>query len=150
MFFFWVGLWRTIRCVTFWTHRKTSRHTNGDIPFHPNCRNSSQHKNLLAKWCWLCSLTLTNLFLDLKPCDNTINPHCCCHTLQKLHTIINNKCLIKLTEGINLLHNNIHPHVAHRDHDQLHAMLWEVLKHHVHVDSPDLFTYNFQTFRPLK
>jgi histone-lysine N-methyltransferase SETMAR len=81
-----------------------------------------------------------SLFLDLKPCDNTVNAHRYCQTLQKLCTTNNNKCLVKLTEGINLLHNNVHPHVAHRVQDQLHAMLWEVLKRS--VDSPDLLTYN--------
>jgi hypothetical protein len=46
-----------------------------------------------------------------------------------------------------MLHDNVHPHVAHRVQGCLHAMLWEVLKHP--VEKPDLVTYNFHIFTPL-
>lgn len=35
----------------------------------------------------------------------------------------------KLTDGIVMLHDNVHLHVAHAVQDQLNAMQWEVLRH---------------------
>jgi hypothetical protein len=40
-----------------------------------------------------------------------------------------NRHLAKLTDGIIMLHDDVHCHVAHRFQDQLNATQWEVLKH---------------------
>jgi len=35
----------------------------------------------------------------------------------------------KLTDGIIMLHDSVHPHVAHRVQDQLNVMQWEAVRH---------------------
>ena len=69
------------------------------------------------------------LLLDLKLYDNAIIANCYCKVVQNLHTNMKQRQPGKLTDGIIVLHDSVHPHVAHRVQDQLNVMQWEVLIH---------------------
>ena len=54
------------------------------------------------------------LLQDVKAHNNTINANCYCQMHHELHTMIKNRHQGKLTNGITLLHKNVHPHVVYR------------------------------------
>jgi len=66
------------------------------------------------------------LLLNFKSHNNTMSANCFCQILQKLHTMVKNKCQDKLTDIIILLHDTVHIHVVHIVQDQLNTLKWEV------------------------
>jgi len=68
------------------------------------------------------------LLLDFKLCDNMIIADCSSKVIQNVHTKMKNRQAGKLTDGIIILHDSVHPDVAHRVQDQLNVMQWEVLR----------------------
>ena len=86
--------------------------------------------------------TEQSLFLDLKPCNNTVDAHHSCHTLENYHNQLSNVWLnlIKASTCCITMFIPTWP-------TEFRAIIWEVLKHP--AESPDFLTYNFHIVTPL-
>jgi Transposase. len=88
------------------------------------------------------------LLVDFLPHGNIINSLAYCETLKKLRCAIQNKRRGMLSNGIVLLHDNIHSHAANGTQDLITSFGWEQFDHLPY--SPDLAPSDYYMFLHLK
>jgi hypothetical protein len=120
------GFWRPMRrSATMLNPQENNRHLIETLRLMP------------TEETWTTNIFPLTAFFDVHRCllldfilyDNTVIAKCSSRVIQNVCTKVKKRQAANLTDGINVLHDNVLPHVAHRVQDQLNVMQWEVLRH---------------------